>query len=100
MIIIKNLLRLDGQYSIQKCSGAWVILLHLSGWELKFLDKNTSTYKDFSTWGINIYMTQDHLNEYELSNKLSFEQIENNRKKIMEKFNEETINESWNEFLY
>ena len=65
-----------------------------------FLDKNTSTFKDFSAWGIHIYSIQDHLNEYELSNKLSFDQIENNRKKIFEKFNEEVINKGWNEFLY
>lgn len=65
-----------------------------------FLDKNTSTYKDFSAWGIYLFNVQDHLNEYELSNKLSLEQIENNRKIIFEKFNEEAINKDWHEFLY
>ena len=45
-----------------------------------FLDKNTSTYKDFSSWGIHIFSIQDNLDKYELSNKLSFEQIENNRR--------------------
>lgn len=65
-----------------------------------FLDKNTSTYKDFSAWGINIYTIQDHLNEDELSNKLSFEQMEINREKILGKFNEEVVNRSWREFLH
>jgi hypothetical protein len=64
-----------------------------------FLDNNTSTYKDFTSWGIHVYSIQEHLNEFELSNKLSFEQVENNRKKILEKFNEETINEGWKFFL-
>ena len=65
-----------------------------------FLDKNVSTYKDFSSWGIDVFTIQDDLNEYELSNKLSFEQREKNRKKILEKFNEETVIKAWNEFLY
>jgi hypothetical protein len=65
-----------------------------------FLDKNTSTYKDFSAWGIYVFNVQDHLNEYELSNKLSLDQIENNRKIISEKFNEEAVNNSWSEVLY
>lgn len=65
-----------------------------------FLDNNTSTYKDFLAWGINVYNIQDQLNEYELTNKLSLKQIENNRKKILEKFNEETVSKGWREFLY
>ena len=65
-----------------------------------FLDSNTSTYIDFTAWGIHVYNIHDQLNGHELSIKLSFEQIENNRKKILEKFNEQTINEGWKEFLY
>ncbi len=65
-----------------------------------FLDKSTSTYKDFLSSGIDIFNIQDHLNEYELANKLSPEQIKNNRKQILEKFNEETVSKGWNEFLY
>lgn len=65
-----------------------------------FLDKNTSTYKDFLSWGINVFNIQEHLNKYELANKLNPEQINNNKKLILEKFNEETISKGWNEFLY
>ena len=65
-----------------------------------FLDKDTSTYKDLSAWGIHIFSIQNDLNKYELSNRLSFEQIENNRKKILEKFNGEMISLAWKELLY
>ena len=47
-----------------------------------FLDKNASTYKDFLTWGIDIYSVQDHLNEYELSNKLSLSRLRITGKKF------------------
>jgi dTDP-N-acetylfucosamine:lipid II N-acetylfucosaminyltransferase len=65
-----------------------------------FLDKSTSTYKDFLTSGIIVYSIQDNLNEFELASRLNPDQMENNRKKILEEFNEETINKQWNEFLY
>lgn len=64
-----------------------------------FLDKNVSTYKDFLSWDIIVFSIQDHLNKNELSHKLTSEQMENNRNKILEKFTEVNVMRYWKEVL-
>jgi len=60
-----------------------------------FLDEDSSTYKDFSGWGIVIFTVQHDLNSHNLSNKLSKEEIENNRSIISEKCNPELVKQYW-----
>lgn len=64
-----------------------------------FLNENTSTYQDFSTWGIKIFSIQKDLNKEELSQKLSVKDVENNRRIIYEKLNEKTVSEYWKQIL-
>jgi hypothetical protein len=65
-----------------------------------FLDENTSTYKDFLSWGIIVYSIQNDLNKYQLSNKLNHLQIQNNRNKIFERFKENEVSHYWESILY
>ncbi len=64
-----------------------------------FLDKNSAIYKDLTKNGVVLFSVQDDLTKEALSNKLSFEQAENNRQKILEKFNENAVSQQWQEFL-
>ena len=64
-----------------------------------FLDEDSSTYKDFSEWGIIIFSIQRHLNLRELSNKLTESEIENNKSKIFEKCNEKLVKQYWDKIL-
>lgn len=64
-----------------------------------FLDENSSTFIDFTNWGILVFSIQRDLNKMELSQKLTAAQIENNKKIILEKCNEETVREYWNSVL-
>lgn len=64
-----------------------------------FLDKNSSIYIDFSKWGIFIFNIQDDLNKQELETKLTQEQVEKNRKIMLEKFGEETVSAYWKKIL-
>ena len=65
-----------------------------------FLDKNSNIYKDFCAWGIKVFNIQDDLNKAELSNRLNFEQVENNRKIILGKLNDDKVDEYWDQILY
>ena len=64
-----------------------------------FLDKNTSTYKDFTTWGIVLFTVQHDLNAHELTHKLSESEVKNNKLKILERFNEEKVSGYWKAIL-
>lgn len=60
-----------------------------------FLDKNVSTYIDFKKWGVVLFSIQEDLTFEHLSKKLLPEEVENNRKIILERFNEKRINMDW-----
>ena len=64
-----------------------------------FLDEDTSTYKDFTDWGIIVFSVQQDLNINELSNKLSSNEVEHNKRLILQKCNEKTVSSYWNEIL-
>jgi hypothetical protein len=64
-----------------------------------FFKKNVSTYRDFSEWGLIVFNIEDHLNKTELSSKLSSKEIENNRKIIFERFNENKVTAYWEKIL-
>jgi hypothetical protein len=65
-----------------------------------FLDEDSSTYKDFSDWGIVVFTVQHDLNLFKLSNKLSKREIENNRAIISNKCNSELVKQYWNNILF
>jgi hypothetical protein len=60
-----------------------------------FLDEESSTYKDFKSWGIHLYSIQKELTRGELSAKLTPAQISDNKRIIFEKCNEETVAVYW-----
>ncbi len=64
-----------------------------------FLDKDSSTYKDFTAWGISVFTVQNDLDLYELSNRLSEEQMHNNRKIVSAKCDPELVKRQWNAIL-
>ncbi len=64
-----------------------------------FLDKDSSTYKDFTGWGIVVFTVQHDINSHELSNKLSKKDIENNRKIVSSKCNPQLVKHYWNSIL-
>jgi hypothetical protein len=64
-----------------------------------FLDKDSSTYKDFKAWGIIIFTVQHDLTLEELSNKLTEKEIENNKAMIFKVCNEALVKQYWNEIL-
>jgi hypothetical protein len=64
-----------------------------------FLDKNSGTYQDFKTWGIIIFSVQEDLIKEQLLQRLTPAQIENNRKIILERFNEEQVHHYWEPLL-
>ncbi|MDP4285619.1 MAG: TDP-N-acetylfucosamine:lipid II N-acetylfucosaminyltransferase [Bacteroidota bacterium] len=64
-----------------------------------FLDEDSSTFKDFTEWGIVVFSVQHNLNINELSNRLTDSQIKNNKKIIQEKCNEETVKKYWSNIL-
>ena len=64
-----------------------------------FLDKNTSTYKDFKDWGIIIFSIQDNLIEEELTSKLSETEKNNNRARILQRFSEDLVNDYWKKIV-
>jgi hypothetical protein len=64
-----------------------------------FLDEDSSTYSDFSDWGIVVFSVQRDLNLEKLSNKLSNDEIQNNRAIIINKCNSELVKQYWNNIL-
>jgi dTDP-N-acetylfucosamine:lipid II N-acetylfucosaminyltransferase len=60
-----------------------------------FLDEDSSTFKDFSSWGIAVFSVQHDLNIHELSNKLTDSQVATNKRIIQEKCGEETVKKNW-----
>ena len=64
-----------------------------------FLDEESGTFKDFIDWGIIIFSVQRDLNKTELSKKLTYAQIENNKKIIFQKCNEQMVKEYWDNIL-
>lgn|GEM_PF-1882803 len=64
-----------------------------------FLDKRSSIYIDFVSWGIHVFNIQDHLNEQELSTKLTAQQIDNNKQIMLQNFGEEKVYEGWRNIL-
>ncbi|MBK7433211.1 MAG: TDP-N-acetylfucosamine:lipid II N-acetylfucosaminyltransferase [Chitinophagaceae bacterium] len=64
-----------------------------------FLDKHSSIYIDFVEWGVFIFNIQDHLNRHELETRLTTEQVNTNKKIILEKFGEDRVQEYWNKIL-
>ena len=82
---------------VQQALGNIVALLWM-GVKL-FLDEESSTYKDFKNWGIHVFSVQHDLNSIELTEKLSPEEISNNKKIIFEKCNEEAVKGYWEPIL-
>ena len=64
-----------------------------------FLDKHSSIYIDFVNWGIHVFNIQDDLNKNELKSKLTTEQINTNRRIMLENFGEERVYEGWKNIL-
>jgi dTDP-N-acetylfucosamine:lipid II N-acetylfucosaminyltransferase len=64
-----------------------------------FLDEGTSTFKDFRDWGIIIFSVQRDLNLKELSNKLTSDEVQNNKRLIQQKCNEQVVSTYWEEIL-
>jgi hypothetical protein len=60
-----------------------------------FLDEDSSTFKDFKTWGLIIYSIQTQLTLKELSVKLTTEQILTNKEIIKDRCNESAVSEYW-----
>jgi len=64
-----------------------------------FLDEESSTYKDFSHWGIIIFTIQHDLTLWQLTNKLNNKEIENNKAIILKKCNTESVNLYWDNIV-
>ena len=65
-----------------------------------FLNKNSSIYIDFSNWGVIIFNIQDHLNKNELETKLSQDDINCNKKIMLDIFGEKKVSEYWQKILF
>ncbi len=65
-----------------------------------FLTENSSTFIDFKNWGINVFSIENDLNEEQLTQKLTLEEIRENKKIIYNRFNEEKVNKYWESILY
>jgi len=82
---------------VQQALGNIIALLWMGA--KVFLDEDSSTYQDFTRWGITVYSVQRDLTRKELTSRLSADQLAQNRKKILEKCDEPAVREYWEQVL-
>lgn len=65
-----------------------------------FLNEETGTYRDFTSWGIKVFSIQRELNQAQLSERLTEEEIKNNKDVIFARFNEDKVDGYWQSLLH